>query len=133
MRCFDRYPRLGNTVVILPCSKNTHYRNFTIVNSAAPTSRLGGPPRSPFVRSVPSPAASPARTSRHAAAGFVSPLSSGSLPPAPPRALRLPCCWLVALCCWLVSVLGMRRAPRGLLYSIYGFAPRYARRGCDNF
>lgn len=127
-----RSTRLGNTVVILPCSKNPHYCNFTSVNSAAPTSRLEGPPRSAFVRFVPSPAASPARTSRLAAAGFVSSLSSVSLPPAPPRALGFPCfCW-VALYCWLVSVLGMRRAPQGLQYSIYMFAPRYARRGYDN-
>lgn len=131
MVCF-RFTRLGNTVVILPCSKNSLYRNFTFVNSAAPTSRLEGPPRSAFVRFVSSPAASPARASRLAAAGFVSSLSSASLPPAPPRALRLPFfCW-VALCCWLVSVLGMRRAPQGLQYSIYMFAPRYARRGYDN-
>ena len=132
MGCFDRSTRLGNTVVILPCSKNSLYRNFTFVNSAAPASRLAGPPRSAASHSVPSPAASPARSSRLAAAGFVSSRSASSLPPAPPRALRLPFfCW-VALCCWLVSVLGMRRAPRGLRLSILIFAPRCARRGYDN-
>lgn len=127
-----RFPRLSNTVVILPCSKKFRYCNFTSVNSSAPTSRLEGPPRSAASHSVPSPAASPARSSRLAAAGFVSSRSASSLPPAPPRALGLPCCWLVALCCWLVSVLGMRRAPQDLQLSIRVFAPRFARRGYDN-
>lgn len=127
-----RYPRLSNTVVILPCSKIPHYCNFTFVNSAAPSSRLEGPPRSAASHSVPSPAASPARASRLAAAGFVSPRSASSLPPASPRALGFPCFWWVALCLWLVSVLGLRRAPRVLQYSICHFAPRYARRGYDN-
>ena len=132
MGCFDRSTRLGNTVVILPWSENTHYCNFTFVNSPAPSSRLEGPPRSAFVRFVPSPAASPARTSRLAAAGFVSSLSSASLPPAPPRALGFPCFGGVALCLWLVSCFGLRRAPRGLRLYFRIFAPRYARRGYDN-
>lgn len=127
-----RSPRLGNTVVILPWSKNPHYCNFTFVNSPAPSSRLEGAPRSPASHFVRPPAASPARASRTAAAGFLSSRSSCSLPPPPPRALGLSCFGGVALCLWLVSCFGLRRAPRGLRLSIRIFAPRYARRGYDN-
>lgn len=129
---FIRSSRLGNTVVILPCSKNPHYCNFTSVNSPAPTSRLEGAPRSLSSHFVRSPAPSSARSSRPAGAGFLSSRSSCSLPPPPPRALGLSCFGLVALGFWLVLCLSMRRAPRGLRLSFYMVAPRFARRGYNN-
>ena len=133
MGCLNRSPRLGNTVVILPCSKKSPLlqlyicklaSSFVAARRAAPLALLAL--RSSASRLVRSFLATCGRWLRLFALVVLAP------PGTPSRVGVSVLGWgcallLVGFRPWYAS-----RAPKFTLHSFFLFAPRYARRGYDN-